>query len=672
MSNHKRNIPRFQKPRKTKSFFKHKKSVLIICLLLITTYLFQIKPVFSATTRHVPTEYATIQAAVNAASAGDTIQVDPKPYNEPYNEHIYINKTLIIRGDPTNPVTTIIDGTANGPVFDLEASNVEISGFTICNAGDGNNTIVMERDSVTQKADYNKIYNNIITTGQYGVYIAFSHNNIIQNNTFINNPFGGIYLSNANFTQIIQNTIRGSSWSIKTAGARNNIITDNTISQTSYGIFLSLSSTSNIIRRNTIYAKTSSVYSSSDNTTVDHNIIKAESSGIYLSGCKTGSIKYNTVINSSFGIRLYATTGSNNVSNNKILYTDLGAIEAESANGNTFAGNWIQQNKYGMYLPSSSSNIIYRNNFLDNNRSAYSVLSNTWDKNGQGNYWSDYSGTGAYTIRPGGGNDNYPLKTTWSEHDIEVQSVTPSASEANQGAIVDITVTVKNRANKTVSETFTVTTKYNSTIIGTKTVYNLAKGATNSSTFHWNTAEIAPGNYIISAEASVVPDELNTDNNHLTDGTVKIKIPTYDVTINAYCNSEGASVSVSITMDGTPTEYNTPHTFTGLSDTHTFTVPSADANGHQFKQWSTGATTPTISVNSDGTYTAFYEGKLMGDVNGDGTVDYDDLVLLNQAFGSTGGPPPSANWNLDADLNKDNIIDIQDLLLLGQNYGKTA
>lgn len=63
---------------------------------------------------------------------------------------------------------------------------------------------------------------------------------------------------------------------------------------------------------------------------------------------------------------------------------------------------------------------------------------------------------------------------------------------------------------------------------------------------------------------------------------------------------------------------------------------------------------------------------LLGDVNNDGTINASDLSALNQAFGSTGGPPPSLNWNLDADLNKDNFVNILDLRTLGTNYGKTA
>jgi outer membrane protein assembly factor BamB len=81
----------------------------------------------------------------------------------------------------------------------------------------------------------------------------------------------------------------------------------------------------------------------------------------------------------------------------------------------------------------------------------------------------------------------------------------------------------------------------------------------------------------------------------------------YNVTVQAYCYNEETPVSVSITVDGSPTGYNTPHTFTDLTGTHTFTVPTTDSHGHPFKQWNTGETNTTIIVTTCGAYTAFYE-----------------------------------------------------------------
>jgi hypothetical protein len=83
--------------------------------------------------------------------------------------------------------------------------------------------------------------------------------------------------------------------------------------------------------------------------------------------------------------------------------------------------------------------------------------------------------------------------------------------------------------------------------------------------------------------------------------------PAYSATISAHCNTEGIDLAVPITEDGSATGYTTPHTFNGLSGSHTFAVPSTDASGHPFKQWSSSQTTITITVSAGGAYTAYYE-----------------------------------------------------------------
>ncbi len=64
-----------------------------------------------------------------------------------------------------------------------------------------------------------------------------------------------------------------------------------------------------------------------------------------------------------------------------------------------------------------------------------------------------------------------------------------------------------------------------------------------------------------------------------------------------------------ITMDGVATGYNTPHTFSNLIGSHTFTVPAIDVLGYPFDRWSTGQTSRTITVTSTGTFTAEYRPK---------------------------------------------------------------
>ncbi|HNT78801.1 MAG TPA: NosD domain-containing protein, partial [Anaerolineae bacterium] len=87
--------------------------------------------------------YKTIQAAVNAAVAGDTVQVLPATYPE----RVLIDKPLIVNGDPGDLATAgpggnapIVDGGgAAGYGFRIAAGvdNVSVSGFIIQNYGAG-------------------------------------------------------------------------------------------------------------------------------------------------------------------------------------------------------------------------------------------------------------------------------------------------------------------------------------------------------------------------------------------------------------------------------------------------------------------------------------------------------------------------------------------------------
>jgi len=75
-------------------------------------------------------DYNTIQAAVDAASAGDTIYV----YNGRYHENIIISKSLTLSGQ--DEANVIIDGDRSGNCIKLSSSDVVVNGFTITNASD--------------------------------------------------------------------------------------------------------------------------------------------------------------------------------------------------------------------------------------------------------------------------------------------------------------------------------------------------------------------------------------------------------------------------------------------------------------------------------------------------------------------------------------------------------
>jgi hypothetical protein len=60
--------------------------------------------------------------------------------------------------------------------------------------------------------------------------------------------------------------------------------------------------------------------------------------------------------------------------------------------------------------------------------------------------------------------------------------------------------------------------------------------------------------------------------------------------------------------------------------------------------------------------------KLLGDIDGDGKVNYRDLYLILMAYGSTEEDP---NYEPEADFNRDGTVNYKDLFALLKNYGKT-
>lgn len=64
------------------------------------------------------------------------------------------------------------------------------------------------------------------------------------------------------------------------------------------------------------------------------------------------------------------------------------------------------------------------------------------------------------------------------------------------------------------------------------------------------------------------------------------------------------------------------------------------------------------------------------DVNKDGIVNMQDVVIAALAFGSAAVDDPNTpwnehkNWNIVADLNCDGIVDIFDLVRIAIHYGE--
>jgi parallel beta-helix repeat protein len=251
--------------------------------------------------------YQRINDGITAANPGDTVFVS----NGTYTEHVVITKNLTLTGE--NKETTFIDGGASGRALYLLGSDtnhiwVDVSGFTIQNAGGGGNACVA------------------------CLYVI---NGTVTNNKMIKSIEGdGIQLTNCQRMTISNNLISG-----------NKMV----------GI---------------------SAYISKQNI-IKNNILEDNQKGIYL------------------------------------YYS----------NSNEITGNTIQDNSvYGVSVVQSWNNVFSHNDFVRNEPQAQESSSNStvnlWSKNGQGNYWDDYTGYDnnsdgigdiPYNIPGGSNQDLYPL-----------------------------------------------------------------------------------------------------------------------------------------------------------------------------------------------------------------------------------------------------------------------
>ena len=138
-------------------------------------------------------------------------------------------------------------------------------------------------------------------------------------------------------------------------------------------------------------------------------------------------------------------------------------------------------------------------------------------------YTPTYSKTAYILTKWVSGSGMFNLTSTFERHDVALVSVEPSAVEVYSSRTVNITVVVKNNGNFT--ETFEVTTYHNGSAIETKNVTDLTPKANATLIFTWNTSDVSPGYYVISATAETVPYESDILNNTFTDSTIHIKIP---------------------------------------------------------------------------------------------------------------------------------------------------
>jgi parallel beta-helix repeat protein len=331
----------------------------------------------------------SIQAAVNGASAGDTIIVRDGTYHE---NIVGEDKSLTIRS-VNAPDSTIVRKDGVGCIFDVNADYVNISGSTLKYAT-GVITIGASASPIALfYADNCNISNNLCSTSYDGISLQYSSNKIsILNNTGCGNLYGMLLYNSPNST-----------------------ISNNLCNNNRYGIRLNHST----------------------NTSIDRNIYLSNVVGIGFWNQNKCNISNNFCSNNTFGIALFDRSNDNRIWNNSCFINNYGILLSDS-NKCSIAKNNCSSNFRGIRFNNSIKNIIYFNNFMYNNYNVRSDSSTniwkspeqiTYSYNGNtyrsylGNYWDDYSGTDADADKIGdthygidGNSDSYPLMEPWQNY----------------------------------------------------------------------------------------------------------------------------------------------------------------------------------------------------------------------------------------------------------------
>lgn len=253
-----------------------------------------------------------------------------------------------------------------------------------------------------------------LTVG-FGLHLLGTKEVIITDNNIWNNN-RGIYLESSSNFIIEGNNISDNNIGISLDSCYDTIINSNSIINESYGIELT-SSSAVIISNNGIMNNYYGIeLTSSNDNIVNNNIVLYNQNGIYLDISYNNTVTNNNASNNSNGIFIYHSA-YNNITNNTFSYNDYYGIYLHDSYQNNITDNMILKNGKGISLIFSNHNIFHHNEIISNSEQLFNSSSaNIWnDGEGEGNYWSDYTGIDKNgdgvgdTNLPHHGVDHYPL-----------------------------------------------------------------------------------------------------------------------------------------------------------------------------------------------------------------------------------------------------------------------
>ncbi|MGZ5435940.1 MAG: nitrous oxide reductase family maturation protein NosD [Pyrinomonadaceae bacterium] len=331
-------------------------------------------------------QFHSVQSAIDAAGAGDIVQVQTGTYTG----NLILNKQIALEGI-NRPV---LRGEGTGSVITILADRCTVKGFIIEHSG---GDLTREDSGVLLKSSRNVIEGNELRDILYGIYLYGSAGNTLRGNHVRGRPE-------------LDSGARGAG--LHLWDSPDNIIEDNSITEERDGIYVQ-SSHGNQIRRNRVTRLRYGLhYMSSDRNVFEDNLFSNNIAGAAIMYSNKIELRRNAFIHnrgfSSFGILFQECNEL--VAEENFIVDNATGIFMEALRKTTFRRNVIANNDVALQMFSNSeANVFTENNFVDNLSPLQLVGKSTttkWSENGRGNFWSDYDG---YDLNEDGRGD-VPMK----------------------------------------------------------------------------------------------------------------------------------------------------------------------------------------------------------------------------------------------------------------------
>lgn len=329
-----------------------------------------------------------LQAALNQAQAGDTVQLAPGVHKGP----VTVDKPVTIRGSEAT-----VDGQQNSSVFTVRADNVRLEDFTVRNSGRNRR---QDDAGVLVTGDSTTIRNLTIRRSLHGIYLRESAGGTVADNTIVglaDQVSGSPDETSQSSTADQHHAAPGGRsrigngihlWHCSSYTLRNN-----RVRKTRDGIYVSFTQQTDFRNNEVRKTRYGFHYMYSDNNLLRRNVLRDNVAGAALMYSRNLQIRQNQFRNHrglrAFGLLLQdvdaSTFRANHYSKNRL------GISLQKSTSNRFIGETLRGNLSGIHLMTTASHNQFTQNRVGPNLRNIELSgqppTTEWHRNGQGNRW---------------------------------------------------------------------------------------------------------------------------------------------------------------------------------------------------------------------------------------------------------------------------------------------